>query len=458
MRPAHSVEKLEQMLVADPASKVFLPLGEQYRKAGQLERAAEVLRAGLEHNPGYAAAQVALARVLLEQGDAAGGRVLLTRVVREVPDNLLAQRLLDEAGGPLEEAPPAPEPGAGDPEAESVADALPDEPEPVWASTESLGTPPEPPVPEPGIWKADEEEVNEDDGPPVDPAPFETVRLSRDEIESAMMSPESLDASREDDGPPPEGDTPDGELWAEADPPATVMEQDWEDDSWVATPPQEEDDPDQEHGEPADEAFCEADAGDAGDDELQHRFESEAWPADDDGPESGQQAGVADDHEPMTVLDPGADEVHLDAPSMADDIAASPASGEGSGTAPDADDQPGVEEVLAQAAGRTSGLDPAESARLLSLARLYRRQGDLDRAAGVYRDVLSGEPDHDAARRELAEVCGEGLTEISDEDVIPDSTALDEPVQAATMESIEDARRRKLAFLRSWLEHIRSES
>jgi hypothetical protein len=101
--------------------------------------------------------------------------------------------------------------------------------------------------------------------------------------------------------------------------------------------------------------------------------------------------------------------------------------------------------------------DPDESVRLISLARLYRRQGDLDKAAGVYRDLLDTEPDNRLARRELGELCGDGLTEITDEDIIPSGAKVEKAFQAASMETMADARRRKVAFLRSWLEHIRTQ-
>jgi hypothetical protein len=101
--------------------------------------------------------------------------------------------------------------------------------------------------------------------------------------------------------------------------------------------------------------------------------------------------------------------------------------------------------------------DPEESARLISLARLYRRQGNLDRSAEVYQDVLTAEPDNQTARRELEELCGEGVAEITDEDVISPEAHLDQAAQRATAEPLENARRRKIAFLQSWLEHIRAQ-
>jgi hypothetical protein len=130
----------------------------------------------------------------------------------------------------------------------------------------------------------------------------------------------------------------------------------------------------------------------------------------------------------------------------------------------DSESEPDVAPAERAAAQLTTGVDsepeyrdPDESVRLISLARLYRRQGDLDNAASVYRDLLETEPDNSVARRELGELCGDGLTEITDEDIIPSGARVEKAIQAASMETLADARRRKVAFLKSWLEHIRAQ-
>jgi tetratricopeptide (TPR) repeat protein len=208
MRPAPSIEKLENRLAADPASKVFVPLAEEYRKAGEIDRAVELLRSGLEKDPEYAAAEVALARALLQKDEREECRRILTRVTRRVPDNLLAEKLLSEAGGPLEtEEPPADvEEAVSDQEdetdqaaeddrsaevgndTEEMTTPLPDGP--LWSSPASVEKPPEPATPEPGVWKSDEESEE---------PTFDTVMISREDLEPRREAePEAPDVPAEE--------------------------------------------------------------------------------------------------------------------------------------------------------------------------------------------------------------------------------------------------------------------
>ena len=58
-------------LARDPASLVFIPLGEALRSRGQLEAARRVVLTGLERNPDSVEAHDLHARVLVDAGDAA---------------------------------------------------------------------------------------------------------------------------------------------------------------------------------------------------------------------------------------------------------------------------------------------------------------------------------------------------------------------------------------------------
>lgn len=89
--------QLEERWRRDPASRVFLQLAEELRRGGRLERAIEVLRAGLERHPGYLSAQVALGRCLFERGDHAASAEMLERAVAQDPAQLVASRLLIES-------------------------------------------------------------------------------------------------------------------------------------------------------------------------------------------------------------------------------------------------------------------------------------------------------------------------------------------------------------------------
>ncbi len=81
----------------DPTSRIFAPLAEAYRKAGLVDEAIEIAREGLRVHPNFVGGRVALARALFEKrlyDEVVDG---LGVVVREVPDNLVAQRLLAES-------------------------------------------------------------------------------------------------------------------------------------------------------------------------------------------------------------------------------------------------------------------------------------------------------------------------------------------------------------------------
>ncbi|MFQ5720779.1 MAG: tetratricopeptide repeat protein, partial [Acidobacteriota bacterium] len=117
--------------------------------------------------------------------------------------------------------------------------------------------------------------------------------------------------------------------------------------------------------------------------------------------------------------------------------------------------EPGIDSVIHD--HDVGNVATADLSRLLKLARLYRRQGELDRAARVYRDLLDLDPYHGEARRELAELCGEGLAEINADDIVDTGVVPGVPIPRARMETLGDVRRRRVEFLKSWLDHIRAE-
>ncbi len=79
---------------ADPASRVFLQLAEEYRHQGRLQEALGVLDEGLREHPGYLSALVAKGRCLLELGQPAAAREVLERVVRQDATQMVANKLL----------------------------------------------------------------------------------------------------------------------------------------------------------------------------------------------------------------------------------------------------------------------------------------------------------------------------------------------------------------------------
>lgn len=81
----------------DPRSRVFAPLAEAYRKAGLLKEAIEIAKEGLRVHPNFIGGRVALARALFDEKNYAEVLQELSDIVREVPDNLVAQKLFAES-------------------------------------------------------------------------------------------------------------------------------------------------------------------------------------------------------------------------------------------------------------------------------------------------------------------------------------------------------------------------
>ncbi len=81
----------------DPTSRVFAPLAEAYRKAGLIDEAIEVAREGLVVHPRFMGGRVALARALFDKKLYHDVIDELFPLVQDIPDNLVAQRLLAES-------------------------------------------------------------------------------------------------------------------------------------------------------------------------------------------------------------------------------------------------------------------------------------------------------------------------------------------------------------------------
>jgi tetratricopeptide (TPR) repeat protein len=91
------VTQLKARWQNDPSSRIFLQLAEEYRHLGRLREALEVLEAGLREHPGYLSALVAQGRCLLELGEAEEARNVLERVVQQDVTQMVASKLLVRA-------------------------------------------------------------------------------------------------------------------------------------------------------------------------------------------------------------------------------------------------------------------------------------------------------------------------------------------------------------------------
>src|SRR5215470_3212229 len=93
---SQSIEKLQKKLDKDPGSLIFFQLAEEHRKEGNLEAAESILKQGLSRHPNYWSARVTLARIYQQLGNSDPAQAELEKVVRAVPDHLLANRLLSD--------------------------------------------------------------------------------------------------------------------------------------------------------------------------------------------------------------------------------------------------------------------------------------------------------------------------------------------------------------------------
>ncbi len=91
---AGEIDRLALALTKDPGSKAFIPLAEEYAKAGMWHEAAAVLEDGLKAYPNFITAMVALGRAYDQLGQPRKARGILEDAVKMSPDNLRAHRTL----------------------------------------------------------------------------------------------------------------------------------------------------------------------------------------------------------------------------------------------------------------------------------------------------------------------------------------------------------------------------
>lgn len=104
---SEKAQRLAKEWAQNPQSKIFVPLAEEYAKAGMLQRAALVLEEGIGHYPGYVIAMVALGAVYYEMKEVASAKDVLEAAIESSPENMKAHRLLAQiyaAAGQVEAA------------------------------------------------------------------------------------------------------------------------------------------------------------------------------------------------------------------------------------------------------------------------------------------------------------------------------------------------------------------
>jgi hypothetical protein len=90
------IARLEEEYAKNPEGRLFVHLAEAYRRAGELERARDVLTEGLERHSDYLSARIVLAQVETELGETESARRVWREVVDLDPENELALWALAE--------------------------------------------------------------------------------------------------------------------------------------------------------------------------------------------------------------------------------------------------------------------------------------------------------------------------------------------------------------------------
>lgn len=91
-----TINRYQEIYRREPESKIFAPLAEAYRKAGQLEHAFEIAKKGLKDHPEFASGQVTFARILIDMNESESAIEHLKLATEMSPDNFLAHKLLGE--------------------------------------------------------------------------------------------------------------------------------------------------------------------------------------------------------------------------------------------------------------------------------------------------------------------------------------------------------------------------
>ena len=100
--PTSEIEKLERRYAENPQGLTFAPLAEVHRKNGDVARALELLRAGLELHPNYIPASIVLGRCHWDQGDLPAAESAFAHVLRLDDENVIALKSLADINERLE--------------------------------------------------------------------------------------------------------------------------------------------------------------------------------------------------------------------------------------------------------------------------------------------------------------------------------------------------------------------
>ena len=202
---SEEIERLREKIEKDPNSKLFVPLAEEYKKAGMYDEAIDALIKGLEKQPTYLSARVSLGKIYIERGMLAEAMAEFEKVIAAIPENLYAHKKLAEIYREL---------GDKDKAIKEFKTVLKLNPLDEWATTSlsSLEKEPERPVKEPPakepveISETEQEQVLTEEG---EEKPFGMPFTEKDLMTTA--NPEAQD--KEEQPSEISADEEDSQLW-----------------------------------------------------------------------------------------------------------------------------------------------------------------------------------------------------------------------------------------------------
>ncbi|MEO6332215.1 MAG: tetratricopeptide repeat protein, partial [Gemmatimonadaceae bacterium] len=89
------LDELERKFEENPR-RYFAPLANEYRKAGDARRAADLCRSQLPEIPGHISGHIVLGQSLFDAGDFPGSRAALETALALDPENIVALRYLGD--------------------------------------------------------------------------------------------------------------------------------------------------------------------------------------------------------------------------------------------------------------------------------------------------------------------------------------------------------------------------
>lgn len=88
------IVKLMDKMTQNPASRLFVPLAEEYLKCDMVEEAIIVLAEGIKNHPNYVAARVMLGKIYLQKNQIPEAQNEFEQVIGANPENILAHKKL----------------------------------------------------------------------------------------------------------------------------------------------------------------------------------------------------------------------------------------------------------------------------------------------------------------------------------------------------------------------------